>query len=254
MLYKRNSQKIIDGKISEFEKDMKDELHMKKKVYNLFKNEYEETLTDILLIQEPQFIDHIKNGVFLVLETTYTDQCLTNEKLKMMLENGLNEVKKVYRNDYKILSESWGEFEKNNKKKVGNNNFEILINFRKHCFGSQDYASHNCHISKNRFIIIKNEKGEKKFVICQACKKVYYTSFIKCFCKKCNTEYYSSLLKNDEDPTYLRATWEEYHCPQILKEEMKCIKCNSLFLIIEIFAGFAQWGGVCHHLNLIAIN
>ena len=231
MSFIRNSAKIIENKQNNFQKDIENESYMKKKIYNLFKNEFEETLPDILLIKGVQFIDNVKNGVLLVLENTYTDQCLTNEKLKDILEIGLNEVKNEYKNNYTLLSESWDEYERNTKKRIGDNKFETLINFRKHCFGSEDFASHNCQHKQNRFIIIKDKKGEKKFVICQACKKVYYTSFIKCKCKKCNLDFYSNLLKDDEDSTLLPATWEKYHCPQILNEEMKCIKCNEQFMI-----------------------
>ena len=231
MSFIRSSKKIIENKKLNFKVDIENESYMKKKIYNLFKNEFEETLPDILLIKGVQFIDHVKNGVLLVLENTYTDQCLTNDTLKTFIENGLNEVKNQYKNSYSLLSESWEEYERNTKKRIGDNKFEILINFRKHCFGSEDFASHNCQHKQNRFIIIKDKKGDKKYVICQACQKVYYTSFIKCRCKKCNLDFYSNLLKDDEDSNLLPATWEKYHCPQIVNEEMKCIKCNELFLI-----------------------
>ena len=231
MSFIRSSAKIIENKQLQFKNDIENQALMKKKINNLFKNEFEESLPDILLIKGVQFIDHIKNGVLLVLENTYTDQCLTDENIKNILENGLNEVKKEYKNNYTLLSESWEEFERNTKKRIGDNKFETLINFRKHCFGSEDFASHNCQNKQNRFIIIKNKNDEKKFVICQACKKVYYSSFIKCRCKKCNIDFYSNLLKNNEDSNFFPATWEKYHCPQIIKEEMKCIQCHEQFLI-----------------------
>ena len=135
MSFIRNSTKIIENKQLQFKKDIENQSLMKKKINNLFKNEFEETLPDILLIKGIQFIDHVKNGVLLVLENTYTDQCLTNENIKNILENGLNEVKKEYKNNYTLLSEAWEEFEKNTKKRIGDNKFETLINYRKHCFG-----------------------------------------------------------------------------------------------------------------------
>ena len=231
MSFIRSSAKIVENKITHFNIDIENDKFMLKKIRNLFKNEFEESLPDILLIKGVQFIDNIKNGVLLVLENTYTDQCLTNNKLKGLLENGLNEIKGVYKNCYTLLNNSWEEYEISTKKRIGNNKFETLINFRKHCFGSEDFASHNCHHKQNRFIIIKDKNEEKKFVICQACKKVYNTSFIKCRCIKCNVDFYTNLLKDDEDSTLLPATWENYHCQQILKEQMRCIKCQELFFI-----------------------
>ena len=231
MSFIRNSAKIVEHKIEQFKKDIENEVSMEKKILKLFKNEFEETLPDILLIKEVQFIDQIKNGVLLVLENIYTDYCLTNDKIKNVLENGLNKIKNDYKNTYALLCESWEEYEKNTKKRIGDNKFETLTNFRKHCFGSEDFASHNCHNKQNRFIIIKNKNNEKVFAICQACKKVYYTSFIKCHCKKCNVDFYTNLLNNSEDSTLFQATWEHYHCPQILNEEMKCINCQGQFMI-----------------------
>ena len=231
MSFIRNSAKIVEHKIEQFKKDIENEVSMEKKILKLFKNEFEETLPDILLIKEVQFIDQIKNGVLLVLENIYTDYCLTNDKIKNVLENGLNKIKNDYKNTYALLCESWEEYEKNTKKRIGDNKFETLTNFRKHCFGSEDFASHNCHHKQNRFIIIKNKNNEKVFAICQACKKVYYTSFIKCHCKKCNVDFYTNLLNNSEDSTLFQATWEHYHCPQILNEEMKCINCQGQFMI-----------------------
>ena len=231
MSFIRNSAKIVEHKIEQFKKDIENEVSMEKKILKLFKNEFEETLPDILLIKEVQFFDQIKNGVLLVLENIYTDYCLTNDKIKNVLENGLNKIKNDYKNTYALLCESWEEYEKNTKKRIGDNKFETLTNFRKHCFGSEDFASHNCHNKQNRFIIIKNKNNEKVFAICQACKKVYYTSFIKCHCKKCNVDFYTNLLNNSEDSTLFQATWEHYHCPQILNEEMKCINCQGQFMI-----------------------
>jgi hypothetical protein len=231
MSFLRSSNKIVENKITHFKTDIENDKSMTKKINKLFKNEFDDSLSDILLIKSAQFIDNIKNGVLLVLENTYTDQCLTNNKLKDLLENGLNEIKDKYKNYFTLLHDSWEEYEASTKRRIGSNKFETLINFRKHCFGSEDFASHNCHHRQNRFIIIKDKYEQKRFVICQACKKVYYTSFIKCHCMKCNVDFYTNLLKDNEDSTLLPATWENYHCPQIVKGQMKCIKCEEDFLI-----------------------
>ena len=124
MSYIRNSTKITENKQLQFKQDIENEALMKKKITNLYKNEFQDALPDILLIKEIQFIDHIKNGVLLVLENFYTDQCLTNENIKNLLEDGLNEIKKEYKKYYTLLTESWEDFERNIKKKIGDNKFE----------------------------------------------------------------------------------------------------------------------------------
>ena len=94
---------------------------------------------------------------------------------------------------------------------------------------TDEYLYHNCWenaLEKCHFIIVKNNKKEIKFVVCQNCKKVYYSSFILARCNKCNLDYYTSLLTKDENPDLLLATWENYHCPQLINEKMKCIKCH----------------------------
>ena len=65
MSFIRNSAKIVQNKIDQFKNDMKNEVSMEKKILKLFKNEFEETLPDILLIKGVQFIDQVKNGVLI---------------------------------------------------------------------------------------------------------------------------------------------------------------------------------------------
>ena len=229
MSFMRSSTRIAENKVEQFKKDIENESYITKKIINLIKNEYDEKLPDILTIKNTKFMEDIQNEVLILLENKYTSCCLTNDKLKLILEKGINDIKNEYESCYELLNQSWRDYERSSKKGISSGKFEILINFRKHCYGSEDFASHNCGFKRNRFIIIKNKNNEKKYVICQACRKVYYTSFIKCFCKKCKVDFYTNILKSSEDSNLLPATWENYHCPKILNEEMKCIKCQSQF-------------------------
>ena len=43
---------------------------------------------------------------------------------------------------------------------------------------------------------------------------------ILCKCYKCNIEYYTEILPNKENEFILPATWDNYHCKQIMKEKM----------------------------------
>ena len=56
MSFIRNSAKIVETKIAHFKKDIENDSFMKKQIFNLFKNEFEEALPDILLIKGVQFI------------------------------------------------------------------------------------------------------------------------------------------------------------------------------------------------------
>ena len=50
MSYIRNSTKITENKQLQFKQDIENEALMKKKITNLYKNEFQDALPDILLI------------------------------------------------------------------------------------------------------------------------------------------------------------------------------------------------------------
>ena len=107
-----------------------------------------------------------------------------------------------------------------------------MSNFRKHCVNTDNLARHNCGSNNPYFLAVKNNRDNKiNYVICISCRKVYYSNYISCKCNNCNVDYYSAILNDDENPNFLVATWENYHCPQIISEKMKCIKCRELFYL-----------------------
>ena len=53
------------NKYDQFQEDIKNEYNMEKKVNYLFKKEFENGLSDILILNENTFLDQIKNGVSL---------------------------------------------------------------------------------------------------------------------------------------------------------------------------------------------
>ena len=224
-------------KIEKFEHDIKDGKKLNKKLRILFSNEYDEILGDILNLKDELFIDQVKEGVSLLLEDHYTDSCLSDERLSLLLEDNINEIKCKYKHDYALINKAWTGYDKISKRRT--NNGSLLIGFRKHCIYTDERASHNCCSNENNgerichFIIVNDPDSKKgiKFVVCEKCKKVYYSSFILARCYKCNVDYYTSLLSKDENPELLLATWENYHCPQFINEKMKCIKCHEYFYI-----------------------
>ena len=224
-------------KLEQFEDEIKDEKAMDKKLKILFLNEYDELIGDILNLKDDIFIDQVKEGVSLLLEDFYTINCLSNEKLLKLVDNNLADIKNKYNNDYTLINQALISFEKISKRRINNDNY--LANFRKHCIHTDDLACHNCGLDekngekKSNFIIVNDsdEKKSIKFVICENCKKVYYSSFIFAHCSKCGVDYYTSILSPEENPELLYATWEKYHCKQIMNERMKCIKCNDPFYL-----------------------
>ena len=224
-------------KLEQFGKEIKDEKSMDTKLKILFINEYDEIIGDILNIKQELFIDQVKEGVSLLLEDFYTINCLTDQKLSKLVENNLNEIKIRYNQDYTLINKVVTSFDKIAKRRINNDNF--LSGFRKHCIHTDDLACHNCCSNekdgdKNSHFLIVNDPDSKnniKFVVCENCKKVYYSSFILAHCFRCGLDYYTSLLSPEENPELLLATWENYHCRQLINEKMKCIKCNEPFYV-----------------------
>ena len=77
--------------------------------------------------------------------------------------------------------------------------------------------------------------SEFDFIICLKCKMVYKKELIHLYCKECDEEYYSYII-DDSEPEfgdYYPATWEKYHCPNFIYEEMTCPECDSMIYYNE---------------------
>ena len=146
-----------------------------------------------------------------------------------MIEKLLNLKKTEYSSIAILLRNAMNNYERN-KTKIIQKEY-ILRNFRKHCINTSKFAKHNCGSQNANFILVKDKDNKIIFVICESCKKVYYSSYICCYCDHCKIDYYTNILNEDEDPNYMVATWENYHCPKLINEKMKCIRCNESFYL-----------------------
>ena len=68
------------------------------------------------------------------------------------------------------------------------------------------------------------------FIFCLKCKMIYKKDLIHLHCKECNEEYYSYIIDFNEPiyEDYFPATWDKYHCPNFICEEMACPECDSI--------------------------
>ena len=68
------------------------------------------------------------------------------------------------------------------------------------------------------------------YIFCLKCKMIYKKDLIHLFCKECNEEYYSYIIDYNEPiyEDYFPATWDKYHCPNFICEEMACPECDSM--------------------------
>ena len=225
--------------LDKHQKEIKDDKSFEEKLDTIFQEEYDENLEDILILEEESFLQQIKDGVYLIIENMFPDISLTDEKITNLIAENMENIHKKYNHDFFLINKEYSSYIKLSKRRT--NSDSLLKRFRKHCLYTEEYASHNCcpikEVGKQNnschFICVYSAdmKRKIKFVVCELCKKVYYSSYILSLCNKCNVEYYTSILSSEENPDLLLATWENYHCPQLINEKMKCIQCREFFYL-----------------------
>ena len=227
----RNKGKETEDKYERYKKDVLNERMFLFRLNNLFTNEFEELIEDILILNETQFFIQIKNRVEAELEEIYSENIFSDKKFSTLIEKGLNSIKSDYNQNLEFLNNVYNTYTKNRMHKNDKIKF-LTAQYRRHCVNEIDneYAAHTCSARLGKFILAE-KNGKTEFLICANCKKVYYDSMILCKCYKCNIEYYTELFVNNENEFILPATWDNYHCKQISKEKIKCIKCRELLYI-----------------------
>ena len=226
----KSLKREIQEKYNKFKKDILNERMFLFKINQLFTDEFEEILEDILILNENQFMSQLKKNVESELEGIYSDQIFSEKKCTNIIEKGLNTIKSDYKSNYDYISNIYDSYSKN--KNSRRNEFEFLTNnYRRHCLNEvqNDHASHTCN-KQSKFLLCK-KSGKVEYVICINCQKVYYSNMILSKCYKCNKEYYTEIFTKNEDEFLLPATWENYHCKLIANEKIKCLKCHEVFYI-----------------------
>ena len=82
-------------------------------------------------------------------------------------------------------------------------------------------------------ILLKPSKYD--YIICLKCNMVYKKNLIHLYCQECKEEYYSYIVDDSEPDyeNYYPATWEKYHCPNFIYEEMTCPECEAMLYYNE---------------------
>ena len=82
-------------------------------------------------------------------------------------------------------------------------------------------------------ILLKPSKYD--YIICLKCNMIYKKNLIHLYCQECNEEYYSYIVDDSEPDydNYYPATWEKYHCPNYIYEEMTCPECEAMLYYNE---------------------
>ena len=125
---------------------------------------------------------------------------MSDERITKLINKYEEEIHLKYNHDYCLINKAWTANDKVTKRRTNNDSY--LTGFRKHCIYTEEHALHNCYSVKEggrankncHFICVYNSdiKRDIKFVICESCKKVYYSTFILSYCNNCNIEYFTS--------------------------------------------------------------
>ena len=198
----KNKEEIIDRN------ELKKQLHL------IFREEFNESFHDILTISQEEFKNKYLHRINIILKSYH--QRIIPE---------LRKNKDLFTKTYKLIFEDYYLPCKFSCQNTLNNkrNSEILKNFQHHC---KDNTIAN-HICQGQFLMVKdNLTKEYKFVICSNCDYVYKMKCILMYCPNDDCEFYSR-YKSDYESNFIYATWDKYHCPIMLNQNMNCLICNN---------------------------
>jgi len=211
----------------ELTKNSSETKSIKEKILEIYNIEFEEHLPNILLISKEEFLKEISLRIEIIIKELFSKQEINEKSFEENLKESNKMIIEKYEINYSILLKAYNNYL--NKPTF----FSYLKHFRKHCIHTDDYAYHSCEYNNSKLIEIYNEKNKNEIthIMCSNCKKCYFPNQINLICNYCKINYYSCILSKNENPNILPATWEKYHCGNLINETMKCIKCKNILYL-----------------------
>ena len=211
-------------KMELFEEDFSDLKKFESKIENLFQYIFLNIFPNILNLPRLDFMNSLMTSVKSILEEQYTNEIYSNEKFFSLFLSTNKIFEKKYKDYNQILSNAWDNYPND----INNNNNIYFTEFKKHCGKTQEHAMHLCNKNENGKYIIVYLKKEIKFIICEKCRKAFYSNLFVNFCQNCNCNYYSGLISQNEYNNNIQlATYSNPHCDSIVNEKIPCIKCKE---------------------------
>ena len=207
-----------------FEEDFSDQKKFESKLENLFQYIFLNIFPNILNLPRLDFMNSLMTSVKSILEEQYTNEIYSNEKFFSLFLSTNKIFEKKYKDYNQILSNAWDNYPND----INNNNNIYFTEFKKHCEKTQEHAMHLCNKNENGKYILVYLKKEIKFIICEKCRKAFYSNLFVNFCQNCNCNYYSGLISQNEYNNNIQlATYSNPHCDSIVNEKIPCIKCKE---------------------------
>ena len=216
--------------------------------------EFDNLFPQILNLPKIDFLNQLTSNVSIILSERFSKEILENEKCVSLITLTCHSFDKKYNKYLEELSEGWDKY---NLEKINlsdnidtsndnQDNSYYFTNFRKHCHKTQNIAIHQCNKNGDigNFISIysssssnantqnnTNNKPRKKYLICDNCRKSYFTQEFPNYCNNCNITYLCSILFKNENSNFLSATLNPPHCETFVNEEIPCEKCKKILYI-----------------------
>ena len=193
-------------------------------LYDAFLDEYNDIFENIFNVKEKHIFDKILTNVKAILGDKkmelYPKSIISKIISHLKTTNYIPDIESLKPFKKHILS-----LKKNNKThKILSLDIDDIFAHCKEC--SKCY-----HICGE--ILLKPSKYD--YVICLKCNMIYKKNLIHLYCQECKEEYYSYIVEESEPDyeNYYPATWDKYHCPNYIYEEMSCPECEAMLYYNE---------------------
>lgn len=202
--------------------DVKDKIvfnDVEQELFDALLDEYLDAFENILNYNEKNLFDNIMNNVKAILGevkmNTYSKVTIAKVLSALKIRNYMPDYLSI--KNIKEMMASLGSKDKN--KKIPEAQIDDIYAHCKDC--SKCY-----HICGE--VLLRPQKYN--YLICLKCHMIYKKEMIHLYCKECKEEYYSYIVDENEPDyeDYFPATWDKYHCPNFIYEEMTCPKCENM--------------------------
>ena len=209
--------------MNELISNKKEFTELEQELYDVLLDEYNDIFEKILNMEENQIFDKILIN---------SKAILGDKKMQLYSEENTTKIisyikESIYNSDLLSL--------KPLKKYINSLSKKIKANIKTKILEIDDIFAHCRDCSQCYHICGQILLKYTDYIICAKCKMVYKKNLIHLFCKECQEEYYSYIVDDSEPDyeNYYPATWEKYHCPNFIYEEMTCPKCDNMLYYNE---------------------
>lgn len=101
-----------------FQNDFLNIISFEYNIKNIFNHEFKESFENILLVKKQNFLNSVKQRVFSILTTKYTNKLFENQNLMQIISKYIEKLNNKYDSYYQPLSEQFSIFQTEKKKNL----------------------------------------------------------------------------------------------------------------------------------------